>query len=309
MLEYTINEINKHIDDLYFNFKIAKSVLPHLHDSILGKNCYVTPLFYKDTEFMAHVSFNKPFCQERILRHREAGDSVNQGFILRLFAYLDYLGVYKTFLNETYIGFYAVDLLQKLRNIFAHEIGYYDKNNPKHKEAYDIIIQHYDPWKKINKINDKIFPISIDTVILPMINDCKKYLYELDKCKYTILRTKDPSTLTPEELFVKNNNYPFRILYIPYTVQMSTNELEKEIKKSFCEAVHASFALLEKDSALKTNFKLLNKIEKLRKTQFKYLNYDYRFSCVSSSYKHKDTFKIMPIKIEQIKDLNKYCLY
>lgn len=69
-------------------------------------------------------------------------------------------------------GSNEVDILRRLRKLFSHTSGKYNPNNKEEKKLVNRIIEHFD--LKISEPHD--FPISIDTVVTPIVIKTKEYI-------------------------------------------------------------------------------------------------------------------------------------
>lgn len=126
-----------HMDDLWKQLIIVRSLTPYLADSLVGRCAFETAPWYKNKGYEATACLHTPMTAEFIDETNLATHAVNQGFVIRLCAYLEYCGVYDA---------YGVDkqkpdvlrLLKLLRNQFAHTNGLYQLND-KSKRAYRML--------------------------------------------------------------------------------------------------------------------------------------------------------------------------
>jgi len=180
MLKYPADEICDHIDFLFKNLQLSRSVLPYITDSMVGKREIPTPGYYRDAGYSAKIILDEPLTIERIRKINVASDSVNQGFIVRLQAYLNSCGVYDS-IKKNIEGNEEIDILRRLRHLFAHESGERDQEENEHNILYERIIKTFKLKKEEYPLKEEQFPIPIDAVIEPLIEKCKKYIIELDK--------------------------------------------------------------------------------------------------------------------------------
>jgi hypothetical protein len=72
-----------------------------------------------------------------------------------------------------------VDILRRLRNVFAHGCGWYDQTNPEDKKLRERTIKHYELEPDNHPESDAKFPIPIDRVVVPITEACKTYVQAL----------------------------------------------------------------------------------------------------------------------------------
>jgi hypothetical protein len=110
---------------------------------------------------------------------------INQNFIVRLYSLMEshHVCSEKISIDNTLEGSEDLDLLRRLRNVFAHSSGCFDPDNDEHNIMFDRLITFceweivdVDNWKKYYP-NE--FPLSIEKVCIPLFNRCKKYILEL----------------------------------------------------------------------------------------------------------------------------------
>jgi hypothetical protein len=179
MLRYPAKEICNHIDFLFRNLQLSRSVLPYITNSMEGQIEIKSPGYYKAAGYRAKVIYEKPLTIERIINLNEASDSINQGFIIRLCAYLEYCKVYEPCIDKKIDGNLEIVFIKKLRNVFAHTSGVYNEKDNKQKKLRNRMIEYFHiPAEELVKIETK-FPISINDVLEPLVEKCKKYIKAL----------------------------------------------------------------------------------------------------------------------------------
>lgn len=181
MLKYPADEICDHIDSLFKYLQLSRSVLPYITNSMVGQTVIKSPGYYKEASYSAIIKYEEPLTLNRIININDASDSINQGFVIRLCAYLEYCLVYEPRIDKKINGNIELDFIKKLRNIFAHTDGNYNKKDPKQKKLRNRMIEYFHiPENELVKIETK-FPISISDVLEPLVEGCKRYIKETGK--------------------------------------------------------------------------------------------------------------------------------
>lgn len=167
-----IEEIIEHIDDIYSYYRHSRSFVPYLNPKLVGKN--ESPPFNINRNVTVTVIFNEPLTKDFILLNNQIAHYLNQNFLIRLYALLDYHQVVseKEKINKDLPGADEVDILRRLRRLFSHTSGKYNPSNNEHLELVQRIISFFN--LSITEPND--FPISIDKVIEPIVIKTKEYI-------------------------------------------------------------------------------------------------------------------------------------
>lgn len=175
MLKFTSEEVVERIEQHWQNLLLIRSVSPYLKDFMAGRRDSPTAPYYTNRGYVATVWFDEPLTTEKISAINRATHWVNQGFVVRLFAFLDYCGIYGT-IDQGIDGHDEIDILRRLRNWFAHTSGDYDPRDSEQRKTYERIINHFNLDPKSYPEADNLFPIPINQVLAPLVEGCKRYV-------------------------------------------------------------------------------------------------------------------------------------
>lgn len=166
--EKIIDEINI----LYHYFRYSRSFFPYLNTDLVGETA--SPLFNISKSLKASVSFTEPITDEFLLLNNQIGHFLNQNFLIRLYALLDYHQIVsdQQKINKEFPGSDEVDILRRLRRLFSHTSGKYNPTNSEQKILVQRMIDHF----RLQITAPEDFPISIDTVISPLVLKIKEYI-------------------------------------------------------------------------------------------------------------------------------------
>lgn len=178
MLRFTAQEIIEQIEQNWQNLLLVRSVSPYLKDYMAGRRDSPTAPYYRNRGYGAMVWFDEPLTREKIEAINLATHWVNQGFVVRLYAFLEYCGIYKEIYHDL-DGHDEIDILRWLRNWFAHTSGYYDPTDDQRRETYERIVSHFNLDRQSCPESNRLFPIPIDYVLEPLIEGCKRYVVAL----------------------------------------------------------------------------------------------------------------------------------
>ena len=178
MLRFPIDNVLRQIEHHWQNLLLARSVSPYLKNFMSGYQESPTAPYYKNRGYDAVVRFSQPLTIEKIKAINFAGHWINQGFVVRLSAYLEYCRVYGQDISIRFDlpGSDEIDILRRLRNNFAHTSGYYNPEEPEQKKLYERIIVHFKLDENNFPEQDRLFPIPIDEVLDPLVKGCRNYV-------------------------------------------------------------------------------------------------------------------------------------
>lgn len=177
MLRFPIDDVLEQIENHWQNLLFARSISPYMKNFMVGRQESPTAPYYKNKGYNAVVKFSQPLTIEDIRAINFAGHWINQGFVVRLSAYLEYCRVFGNSINirSDLPGSDEIDILRRLRNEFAHTSGYYNPGNADQKKLYERIIAHFKLDRNGFPEQDRLFPIPIDEVLDPLVNGCRNY--------------------------------------------------------------------------------------------------------------------------------------
>ena len=163
------------LDNLWMNFKNCRAHFPAISNTMIGETIIPTAPYYVADGFQVSFVLNEPLDEHKINKIHEIGHWINQNFVVRLCALLESRDIIpkdeKKRIDQTIDGWQGVDLVRRLRNYFAHSSGRYDSSKGEHVKTMDVLGEHLG----IDMEGRRDFPLSINTVLEPLFNGCKKY--------------------------------------------------------------------------------------------------------------------------------------
>jgi hypothetical protein len=177
-LRFAPEEIIEQIEQHWRNLLLIRSVSPYVKDFMTGRKDSPTAPYYKNRGYGARVCFDEALTLERIEAINLATHWVNQGFVVWLYAFLEYCRVYKRIYHDI-DGHDDIDILRWLRKWFVHTPGCYNPNDSEQKDTYESILKHFNLDRRDHPESDRLFPIPIDRVLEPLVDGCKKYVVGL----------------------------------------------------------------------------------------------------------------------------------
>ena len=166
-----IGEIDRQVELLL----CTRSVFPYMDISAVGSAEFATAPFYQKALGPVRLSYGSPLTDEDVKRHNGIGHWVNQNFIVRVCALLDEHGVFRPRIDHQLDGHEEVDMLRRLRNVFAHTGGEFDADNSEHVKLEQRLRKYYG-LTRTPVSGRPVFPLSIDTVLVPLTQGCKRYV-------------------------------------------------------------------------------------------------------------------------------------
>lgn len=169
-----MNDIIDQIDEFRSFFLKVRSRFPYMSEAAIGLTSFSPPPYYQSHGIDLEIHLTEPVTFEVKNENNTIAHFINQNFILRLYAILNYYGfVGETIsLNKESPGFLEVDLLRRLRNIYAHSIGNYNPDNENHVKLREVMEKRFG----INIIHYDEFPLNIDEVLDEIVAGCKIYI-------------------------------------------------------------------------------------------------------------------------------------
>ena len=141
-------ELEKELDDLletckslWNDFNNCKAHFPYTPSDAKGLKEVRTALYYIAQGFDISFSFSQPLSEEAIAKINQIGHWLNQNFIIRLCAILEYFGVISNSekIDLELEGAYEVNIVRRLRNCFVHSSGRYNPKDRKHRVTIELI--------------------------------------------------------------------------------------------------------------------------------------------------------------------------
>jgi hypothetical protein len=171
-----VSQILAHMDHDWRYLLTVRSLTPYLVEHSETATGYRSAPFYRARGYGATVRFDRLLGHDEIDQINLAGHWVNQSYVIRTYAYLQYCRVFEGKLNHLVEGWYDLDLLRRLRNYFAHTPGRYDPANECMKRTYDALIEKYRLSPESYPERGGLFPIPVDEVLCPMVEGCRAYV-------------------------------------------------------------------------------------------------------------------------------------
>ena len=171
---YSSDVILGEIDILKTQFTNCRAYFPHMTNASIGCRNINTAPFYLNKGFNITFAFNQPLVEEDVRKNNEIADWINQNVLVRLCAMLESYGILSKGIriNKSIDGWKELDLLRRLRDVFAHTSGKYNPHNKDQRKLVQKLICHF----KLSNKDPQSFPLDIDKVIYPLFEGCKKYV-------------------------------------------------------------------------------------------------------------------------------------
>ncbi len=178
----TANNILQLIDVQIRNLIISRSMLPLLRNDLIGAKVFPTAPFYRSRSWDVTFSFRKPLTEQMISDFNSAGRWVNESFIIRLYALLEANDIVpkdgKGKIVQQLEGHEAIDILRRLRRIYAHTPGHYNPSDSEKRKLFERIVKTYS-LEELDPDTADVFPVPIDKFLIPMADGCKRYVMAL----------------------------------------------------------------------------------------------------------------------------------
>lgn len=166
--------------DLLLDYLLrSRSLFPHMDESMVGADDFVTAPFYVARGYDVHFRFSTPLSLEGITLINQLGHWHNQNFIVRLAALLESRHVFWEHkrIDRGLPGSAEVDVLRRLRNVMAHSSGRYDSTNKRHRRLYRRVKDLFGTTGDSRTATE--FPLAIDELLLPITETARRYVASL----------------------------------------------------------------------------------------------------------------------------------
>ncbi|UCE36097.1 MAG: hypothetical protein JSW00_11125 [Thermoplasmata archaeon] len=176
MKQRSIKTLLRDMEILKNNFINTKAYFPYMEENMLGKHNITTAPYYINEGLNIKFILNQPITKKHIKNNNEISGWINQNFLIRLYALLNSYNIIsdKISIDHSINGWKELDLLRRLRNIFAHTSGRFNSKKPDHKKLVNELISHF----KIQVRIPNKFPIPIDIVCVPIYEGCMRYIQQ-----------------------------------------------------------------------------------------------------------------------------------
>ncbi len=156
---------------LWKNFTTVRGALPYMRPNHVGQTRVTSPGFYKSKGIDLAIEFSKTLDAADVKKYNGMGYWVNQSFVIWLYALLEYHGLVKA-VDMNHPHGEDVNLLRRLRKIFAHTNGRYDATDPEERKLFDAVISRYHP----RIVDPERYNLQIDEVLERMYKGVRKYV-------------------------------------------------------------------------------------------------------------------------------------
>lgn len=162
-----------------FNYLLkTRAFFPYLNENMIGENQFSTAPFFKEKlKTDIKLIFDRKLDQPIIDEINSIAHWINQNYVIRLYSILEENKVCgkSVKIDQKIDEWKAIDLVRRLRNKFSHSNGKYDSGDDDSKTLYNEIVNYCKLVKKSPEEANE-FPLSIDTVLEPLTEGCKKYI-------------------------------------------------------------------------------------------------------------------------------------
>jgi hypothetical protein len=162
------------IDLLWDRHLTVRSAFPYFRPSDVGRSEKRSASFYRVHGKDVTLRFPGPITVGDVDRLNDAGYWVNQSLVIWMWALLEYHGVVGNAikLDPARAGFEDVNILRRLRKVFAHTNGRYNPSDKDDVTLFDTMVERY----RMGIVDRERFNLQIDEVLKPMIEGVKAYV-------------------------------------------------------------------------------------------------------------------------------------
>lgn len=155
-------------------FQQLQRSLPLYTEAGKGAKEATTAPYYIKQGFDVRFVFSEAITEEGIDKINEVGHWINQNVIIRLCAVLESYHIISNIIAIDFSldGAEQVNIVRRLRNCFAHSSGKYRAHNRQHHRILELMRDKL--GISIHGLSD--WPLSVDKVIQPLFEGCRKYV-------------------------------------------------------------------------------------------------------------------------------------
>jgi len=171
-----VSTLLREMDNIWKKTTKCRSLFPYADRNSVGQQKARTAPYYRQFGFDVGFDFGMGLTIDAIDEINSVGHYINQNFVIRLFALLEYYQIIgnNVQLDHTIKEWEEVDILRRLRGKFAHSSGGYNPDDPEQKKLCQRIVRHFG----LNDTNPPDFPLPIDEVLERIFCACKRYAKE-----------------------------------------------------------------------------------------------------------------------------------
>jgi hypothetical protein len=186
----TLNELLEKMDEIRTLLMVSKDYISFMNWETIGSNEIRPAPYYFKSPLPRYVKYyDRKLTHGDIKLNNKVTLLINQNFLVRLRSLFDYYDVMSQEFNppNNFEGLCKdipewedMWILRKLRNRFGHGPGSFNISIDEDKELYERIIDKYGVDRELwEDYYPDEFPLPIDKVLIPMFNNCYKYVETL----------------------------------------------------------------------------------------------------------------------------------
>jgi len=168
-------EIIRELNELEALLLQCRSVFPVLSSDLIGRREFNTAPYYSGRGYAARIELPDPITLEFIEQNRRLGRWINENAIIRLYGIMKYHGFLGK-IDQALPGWRAVDLMRRMRNAFTKTPLSYRPDDHNNIRLREEVIKYFGLAKEMLASSSEEIPTSIDSVIEPLFEDCRKYI-------------------------------------------------------------------------------------------------------------------------------------
>ena len=170
----TIDDLLSKMENLWGKLTLCRAFFPYTSLALEGAKGPLKAPYYEQYGHNVYLFSENGLTKDDINRMNDMAHHMNQNFIVRLCSLLESKNIMSKAvkIDKSLPGNKDLDILRRLRHVFAHSSGKYNPKDKKQKKLYNDLNAHYDP----KPLDLEDFTLSIDTVLQPMLVNCRKYL-------------------------------------------------------------------------------------------------------------------------------------
>jgi hypothetical protein len=184
----TLSELLEKMDEIRTLLMVSKDYISFMNKEIIGhKKIGPAPIYNFESPLPRYLKcWDRNLNQEDVELNNKVTLLINQNFLIRLRSLFEYYEVMKRGIDppNNFEGLCKdipewedMWILRRLRNKFGHGPGSFNISDEENIELYEQIVYRYridsELWEEYYPDE---FPLSIEKVLLPMFNNCYKYV-------------------------------------------------------------------------------------------------------------------------------------
>jgi hypothetical protein len=159
------------LDVLWSRYLTVRAAFPYFRASDIGQHEKRSARFYRARGKDLTLKFPTAITEEDVVELNDAGYWVNQSFVIGAWALLEYHGFVSPLENNS-PGFDHVNILRRLRKVFAHTNGRYNPSSSEERRLFESMVELY----RIGSVDDERFNLQVDEVLHPMLDGVRSYV-------------------------------------------------------------------------------------------------------------------------------------